>query len=202
MPEEETMHFCTQCGGPVQLLIPAGDDRPRHVCDRCGTIHYRNPKLVAGAIVEHDGRLLLCRRAIEPRYGTWTIPAGYMENGETIAGCARREASEEAGAVLAGLTPYAVLDLPFIDQVYFVFRAGLATPDVRPGAESLEVRFFDPAEIPWAELSFAVVRQVLRCYCDDRAGGVFPFRNLEVPRTEEAGEDWQCGGRPVGRNPD
>lgn len=196
------MQFCSQCGGQLEVRIPAGDDRPRHVCDRCGTIHYRNPKLVAGAIVEEDGRLLLCRRAIEPQYGTWTIPAGYMENGETVAECARREAREEAGADLAAMVPYAMLDLPFIDQVYFIFRAGLNTPEVAPGAESLEVRFFTPEEIPWHELSFAVVRQVLRCYCDDRAGGVFPFRNLEVPRTEEEGRDWQCDGPAVGRPPE
>ena len=192
------MRFCSQCGGTLKVRIPAGDDRPRHVCDRCGIIHYQNPKLVAGAIVEEDGRLLLCRRAIEPRYGFWTIPAGYMENGETVAECARREAREEAGASLAELAPYAMLDLPFIDQVYFVFRAGLATPEVAPGAESLDVRFFSPAEIPWPELSFAVVRQVLRCYCDDLAGGVFPFRSLEVPRTEALERQWQCGGEQPG----
>lgn len=180
----------------MQLRTPAGDDRPRHVCDHCGSIHYQNPKLVAGAIVEHDGRLLLCRRAIEPQYGTWTIPAGYMEKGETITECARREAREEAGAELAEMAPYAILDLPFIDQVYFIFRAGLATPDVLPGPESLEVRFFAPAEIPWPELSFAVVRQVLRHYCADRANGMFPFRNLVVPQTDKKGKDRQCG-RPA-----
>jgi ADP-ribose pyrophosphatase YjhB (NUDIX family) len=188
------MKYCSQCAGPVQLRQPAGDDRPRHVCDRCGVIHYQNPKLVAGAIVEQDGKLLLCRRAIEPRYGTWTIPAGYMENGETVAECASREAREEAGTELAAIIPYALLDLPFIDQVYFIFRAGLATSTVQAGAESLEVRFFDPAEIPWSELSFTVVRQVLRRYCADRTGGAFPFRNLEVPRTDEEGDDWQCAG--------
>lgn len=192
------MNYCSQCGSPVQLQQPAGDDRPRHVCSRCGAIHYQNPKLVAGAIVERDGKLLLCRRAIEPRYGTWTIPAGYMENGETVAECARREAREEAGADLAALAPYALLDLPFIGQVYFVFRAGLATPDVQPGAESLEVRFFDPAEIPWSELSFAVVRQVLRSYCADRPHGIYPFRQLAVPHAEGEGEDWQCGDHPAG----
>ena len=196
------MNYCSRCAGPVQLPQPAGDDRPRHVCDRCGTIHYQNPKLVAGAIIEQGGKLLLCRRAIEPRYGTWTIPAGYMENGETVAECARREAREEAGANLAAIAPYALLDLPFIGQVYFVFRAALATPDVQAGTESLEVRFFDPAEIPWSELSFAVVRQVLRSYCDDRAGGVYPFRNLEVPHPDGEGEDWLCGWHPAGRIPE
>lgn len=174
------MNYCSDCGSRVTYRIPPGDDRPRFVCLSCGTIHYQNPKLVAGCIPEWHDKILLCRRAIEPRYGKWTIPAGYLENGETVSDGARRETLEEAGAEVDNLTPYALLSLPFVSQVYFLFRARLIQGRFRTGEESLEVKLYRPEDIPWDELAFSVIREALRLYCEDRPAGVFPFRVGDV----------------------
>jgi len=132
------MNFCSQCGGVVSIRTPDGDTLPRHVCDGCGHIHYSNPKLVVGCIAEWEEKILLCRRAIEPRLGLWTIPAGFMENLETSEQAAARETLEEACAQVSDLVPYGLYDLPKISQVYLIYRARMATPDHGPGHESLE----------------------------------------------------------------
>ena len=165
------MNFCPQCGGPVSREIPPGDNRPRFVCQQCHTIHYQNPRMVVGTIPEWDGRILLCRRAIAPRAGLWTLPAGYLENGETMVDGARRETREEAEVELQELTPFALFDLPFINQIYLMFRGALASTDWRPGQESLEVRLFAEKDLPWEELAFVVIRETLECYCRDRSRG-------------------------------
>ena len=175
------MNYCPQCGSAVRLGIPPGDDRARFICDGCQAIHYVNPKMVVGAIVMEQEKLLMCRRAIEPRLGTWTLPAGYMENGETIEEAARREAREEAGAALVDLRPYALLNLPTIDQVYFMFLARLQAGNFSAGAESLEVRLIDLEDIPWKELSFPVISRVLEVFVVDCQRQTFPFRILDVP---------------------
>lgn len=162
------MNFCSQCGAEVALRIPSGDDRPRYVCDVCSTVHYQNPKLVVGCIPEWEDRILLCRRAIEPRRGLWTLPAGFMENGETTQQGAARETWEEAQARVAIGPPYALFNLPHIDQVYLLFRARLLDLDFGPGEESLEVRLFAMADIPWDALAFAVVKETLALYDQDR----------------------------------
>lgn len=167
------MKFCSDCGAPVRRQIPVGDDRPRFVCDRCQTIHYQNPRLVVGSIPEWEDRILLCRRAIEPRYGLWTLPAGYLENGETMQDGARRETREEAGAELGALAPFAMFDLPFIRQIYVMFRGRLASNNCYPGTESLECRLFAEADIPWETLAFLVVRETLQRYFGDRPAGRF-----------------------------
>ena len=158
------MNYCSNCGKPLKLRIPSGDDRPRFVCNGCETIHYSNPKMVVGSIPESNGKILLCRRAIEPRLGKWTLPAGYMENGETVADCAKRESLEEALAKVENLRPYALLNLPHINQVYFIFRAHLANDDYGAGSESLEVKLYRPDDIPWSELAFPVIHEVLKLY--------------------------------------
>ena len=171
------MKFCTTCGGPLVLQVPPGDSRRRHVCSRCGEIHYLNPKLVTGCIPESDdGRILLCRRAIEPRYGLWTLPAGFMENGESCQEGAARETLEEANARVEILQLYTTFNLPHIDQVYLLFRGRLLEGGFSPGEESLEVDLFDEADIPWNELAFAVVRETLRLYFEDRRRGVYQPR--------------------------
>jgi ADP-ribose pyrophosphatase YjhB (NUDIX family) len=167
------MKYCSECATPVQWQIPAGDNRPRHVCPGCGLIHYRNPKLVVGTLPEWRDRLLLCRRAIEPRRGLWTLPAGFLENGETAWQGAARETLEEAGARVRPLALYSLFNLPHIDQIYLLFRATLLEPECQPGAESLEVGLFTEAEIPWRELAFPVIRETLTRYYQDRAAGAF-----------------------------
>ncbi|WP_232370961.1 NUDIX hydrolase [Desulfogranum marinum] len=174
------MNYCTGCGRKVTLQMVAGDDRPRFVCDNCGTIHYQNPKMVVGAIPEVNGKILFCRRAIEPRKNSWTLPAGYLENGETASQGAQREAMEEAYAELDNVQPYALLNITAINQIYMIFRAQLINTDFRAGTESLEVKLFEPNDIPWDELAFPVINDVLRVYCKDLQRGVFPFRELET----------------------
>ena len=169
------MKFCSNCGTPVTLRVPPGDSLQRHVCDACGTIHYQNPRMVVGCIVEHGDRVLLCRRGIEPRHGYWTVPAGYMENGEATFQGAARETLEEANAQVEIDSLYALYNIPHINQVYILFRARLLDPHVRPGAETLEVWLFAENEIPWDRIAFASVRNALAHYYEDRRKGEFPF---------------------------
>ncbi|MCP9453159.1 MAG: NUDIX hydrolase [Nitrospira sp.] len=167
------MKYCSQCGAPVVKKIPPGDHLPRHVCNRCEHIHYHNPKIVAGCIPEWESQILLCRRAIEPRLGLWTFPAGFMELGESTEEAAIRETLEEAHAAVKITALYAVLSLPHIGQVYLVFRGRMVAPSYKPGPESLEVRLFSLASIPWDQIAFPVVRETLRRYVDDVASGQF-----------------------------
>lgn len=169
------MKFCSSCGAPVTLRVPPGDTLPRHVCDTCTTIHYLNPRMVVGCIPEWEDRILLCRRAIEPRHGLWTVPAGYMENGETTFQGAVRETLEEANARVEIGSLYALYNIPHINQVYMLFRARLLDTDVRPGAETLEVRLMAENEIPWDEIAFASVRNTLTHYYEDRRRGEYQF---------------------------
>lgn len=169
------MNYCSHCGARVELRVPEGDTLPRHVCTSCGTIHYENPKMVVGCIPEWENRILLCRRAIEPRRGLWTVPAGFMENAETTAEGAQRETLEEANARVEILGLYALFNIPHINQVYMLFRARLLDLDFSAGAESLETRLFDEDEIPWNEIAFITVRRTLRHYFDDRRRGEFEF---------------------------
>jgi ADP-ribose pyrophosphatase YjhB (NUDIX family) len=147
--------------GPTTLKVPEGDSRERLVCDSCGFVLYRNPKVVVGSVCADGDRILLCRRAIEPRRGFWTIPAGYMELNETTADGAMREAREEAGASIAIQSLLAVYSIPRISQVQVIFAARLAAPDIAPGVETLEARLTPWSEIPWADLAFPSVRWAL-----------------------------------------
>ncbi|WJW75064.1 NUDIX hydrolase [Thiohalobacter sp. IOR34] len=180
------MKYCSECAAPVSLQVPAGDSRPRYVCDSCRTIHYQNPNIVAGCIVEEQGRILLCRRAIEPRHGLWTLPAGFMENGETSSQAAERETREEANARVRVEDLYTLFDLPHINQVYMLFRARFEVSGFSAGSESLEVGLFAEEEIPWDSLAFPVVKATLRLYFADRAAGAFRLRLGEIQR--RAGE--------------
>ena len=168
--------FCNSCGAKVTHRIPEGDLLERAVCDACNLVHYQNPKIVVGCLPTRGNRILMCRRAIEPRYGLWTLPAGYMENNESASEGAAREAMEEANARVEIEDLYTVYSIPHISQVYMMFRARLLDADVSPGIESLEVKLVDESEIPWDQLAFAMVRRTLMHFLEDRKRGVFVTR--------------------------
>lgn len=180
------MKFCSTCGQPVELRIPPGDNRPRAICTACGTVHYQNPLIVAGCVPEWQGRILLCRRAIEPRRGYWTVPAGFMENGETLQAAAARESLEEAEARVEIGSLLAISHVLHADQVHISFRARLLDPNVAPGTESLEVGLYDESEIPWDDIAFPSIAFALRCYLEDRRQGVesLHFSDIGQPRRD------------------
>ena len=169
------MKYCSNCGTPVELRVPKGDTLPRYVCPACCIIHYHNPKMVVGCIPEWEDKILLCRRAIEPRHGFWTLPAGFMENAETLVQAAARETMEEANARVEMGALYAIYNLPHINQVYILFRAQLLDLNSKPGIESLDVKLFSEKEIPWDEIAFRVIRTPLERYFDECHQGQFHF---------------------------
>ena len=187
------VNYCSACGSDrIELRIPDGDTLPRFVCGACGAIHYQNPKVVVGCLPEWEDQVLLCRRAIEPRHGLWTLPAGFLENGETIVAGALRETLEEANARVAIGELYTVISLPHISQIYMVFRARLVDLDFGPGPESLEVRLFREEEIPWEEMAFRTIGRTLRNYFVDRRFGAFPTRVSALERSAApAGSGWR-----------
>jgi ADP-ribose pyrophosphatase YjhB (NUDIX family) len=154
--------YCNNCGAEVVYKIPAGDDHVRAICSTCKSIHYQNPKIITGVIVEHQGQILLAKRAIEPRYGSWTIPAGFMELDETTQAGAARECYEETEALLKNIELFGVYNIIANSQVYTIFRAQLAKAHFKATVESLDVRLFSPAEIPWQEISFPCVDAALK----------------------------------------
>lgn len=169
------MNFCSQCGQPVVVKTPPGDHLPRHVCDHCGTVHYQNPKLVVGCLCEWEGRILLCRRAIEPRAGYWTLPAGFMENGEGVEHGAARETREEALADAEDLVPLALVNVPHVNQVHLMFRARLRDGRFGAGPETLEAMLYAETDVPWQDIAFPSVRYALERYFADRRRGQFGF---------------------------
>ncbi len=182
------MRFCADCGAPVELRTPQDDNRERYVCTACDIIHYQNPKIIVGAIPEwEDGRILLCLRAIEPRHGLWTLPAGFMENGETVTQGAARETLEEANARVDIHELLGVYNLPYINQVQMLFRATLLDLDFSPGVESLDVKLFKEEDIPWEQLAFRPVRYTLEHYFADRKRGQFKLHSGDLaPPTPKA----------------
>ncbi|MEJ2643151.1 MAG: NUDIX hydrolase [Desulfosarcinaceae bacterium] len=180
------MNYCSHCGGPLISRIPPDDDRLRCVCPACGRVHYQNPKLVVGCIplweerASGEERILICKRAIGPRLGYWTLPAGYLENGETAAQGAARETLEETGAEVVDLAPYRMYDIVHVHQIYFIFRARLKAPDFHPTEESAEVKLISESQIPWDEIAFPVIQKSLEDYLRDRPTRHFPFANDEI----------------------
>ncbi len=176
------MNFCSSCGKSVIKKIPEGDNRERHVCEHCLIIHYENPRVIAGVLPTYQDQILLCRRAIEPRHGFWTLPAGFLENGESSLQGALRECEEEANAQVVAPEFYALFDIPQINQVYVFYRAELAAPVFNPTFESSEVVLFNEADIPWSELAFPVVELALHHFLNDRQNGEFVVRHEEIRR--------------------
>ncbi|WP_292931986.1 NUDIX hydrolase [Noviherbaspirillum sp.] len=183
------MKFCSECAHPVSLLIPPDDNRPRYVCEQCGTIHYQNPKMVIGSIPvwEQNGetRVLLCKRAIEPRHGYWTLPAGFMENNETTGEAAMRETLEEAGARIELHELFSLLNVPHVHQVHMFYRATLLDLNYQAGVESLEVELFSEAQIPWEDIAFPTVAHTLKFFFADLArirgeGGAYSLHTRDI----------------------
>ncbi|MXN73504.1 NUDIX domain-containing protein [Burkholderia sp. 4701] len=177
------MKFCSVCGHEVIARIPQGDNRERFVCDQCGTIHYQNPRNVVGTVPVWGEQVLLCRRAIEPRYGFWTLPAGFMEMGETTAEAAARETLEEAGARVEVQSLFTLLNVPHVHQVHLFYLARLVDPAFEAGEESLEVKLFDEADIPWDDIAFPTVSQTLRFFFADRAAGDYGVHTGDIFRS-------------------
>lgn len=167
------MNYCSTCGEKVSLLIPKGDNRHRYVCNSCQTVHYENPKIVTGCIPQWQDKVLLCKRAIEPRYGLWTLPAGFMENEETNLQGAARETAEEANAQVENMQLFCVFSIAHINQVYTMYRGDLVGGIASPGDESLDVALMDEDEIPWQDIAFQVINETLKLYYQDKKKGVF-----------------------------
>lgn len=177
------MKFCSACGAPTEHRIPEDDNRPRHICTQCKTIHYQNPNIVAGTIPVHEDKILLCRRAIEPRHGFWTLPAGFMENQETTTEAAMRETWEEAEARVNIDGLYTVINVPQIDQVHMFFRATIIDGIFGVGIESLETRLFREEDIPWNDLAFPTIRKTLQLFFEERRLGVFNVHVTDIVRS-------------------
>lgn len=175
------MNYCSECGKSVTQKIPSGDNLPRFVCDSCQAIHYHNPKIVAGCIPEWEDQILLCRRAIEPKAGLWTFPAGFMELGEGAEQAARRETLEEAQAEVTITRLHSVLSLPHIGQVYLTFVGRLLAKKFGIGAESIDVQLFDRSKIPWGQIAFPVIQAALQRYLDDISRGEFRLHVADLP---------------------
>ncbi len=165
------MNFCSKCGQSVAKTIPKGDNRERYVCRDCGTVHYQNPLIVAGCVPEYQGKILLCRRAIEPRLGYWTVPAGFMELDETLTDAAARETLEEAEAVVDVGALIAIIDVLQAKQVHVFFSGTLRKPEYGAGDESLAAALFSTDDIPWDEIAFPSVRLALEQFLRNRETG-------------------------------
>jgi ADP-ribose pyrophosphatase YjhB (NUDIX family) len=164
---------CRACGTAVQYRVPDGDNRERAVCPACATIHYENPNNVVGTVPVWGDQVLLCRRAIEPRYGLWTLPAGFLELGETTAEGALRETDEEAGAKIQLGALFTVLNVVRVGQLHLFYLARMLDTSLNPGSETIEARLFHEADIPWDQIAFRTVRTTLQHYFDDRRAGRF-----------------------------
>ncbi len=200
------MNYCNHCGARVELRIPPGDHLPRYVCASCATIHYENPRLVVGCVPEHDGRILICKRAIEPRRGFWTVPAGFMENNETLQQAAARESQEEALAEVGIGSLLSVVHVLHAHQVHVFFRASLPKAEFGAGPESLEVKLVRPEDIPWADIAFPSTVFTLERYLADREAGrdehhftTIAERSAGTGRTPIPEESAGTGRTPIDR---
>ena len=179
-PAPRMQKFCSQCATPITRTIPSGDNRERDLCNHCGAVHYQNPRLVVGTMPVWQDKVLLCLRAIEPRANTWTLPAGFMELAETISQGAERETQEEAGVQIKLGQLYTVIDIPHVDQVHVYFLAEALGPELDPGPETLEARWYAFDEIPWENLAFQSVHTTLKHYLKDCESGVFPTHHYSL----------------------
>ena len=176
------MKYCNNCGNEVELRIPDDDNLPRYCCNKCSAIHYQNPKVVVGTVPVRERKILLCKRAIDPRYGLWTLPAGFLENGETIEQGAFRETKEETKTEVKMGKLYAIFNIPQISQIYMLFLAEVLKEDFGKTSESLEVSLFEEENIPWEELAFPFVPLVIKHYLNDKKSNRFDLRIETIER--------------------
>lgn len=175
------MKFCSDCGHAVNYSVPEGDNRKRAVCSNCNTIHYQNPRIIAGTLPVFENRILLCKRAIEPRLGYWTLPAGFMEENESLEEGALRETYEEAGINLKCGQLLASISVPFISQVHVFFHAEMQSPEhAESTSESLEVKLFSFDDIPWEEIAFPTVKKTLKNFLQDNENGQLQTRVFDI----------------------
>ena len=174
------IRHCRACGQPPEYRIPADDNRERAVCTACSEIHYENPLNVVGTVPVWGEQVLLCRRNIEPRYGLWTLPAGFMELGETTTEGALRETDEEAGARIELLGLFSLLNVVRVGQVHLFYRARLLDTHFAPGPETIEAQLFDEHQVPWDQLAFRTVRETLLRYFEDQRRGAFGLHVSDI----------------------
>jgi ADP-ribose pyrophosphatase YjhB (NUDIX family) len=179
------MKFCTGCGSKVIRRITVNEDRERSVCPHCDTVFYSNPKVIVGCLAHHQDRVLLCQRAIEPGKGLWTLPAGFMEDGESTAEGAARETWEEARARVDNMHLYRVIDAPTINQVYILYRCVVVNGDFGVGLESKDAGLYMKSEIPWDELAFSSVSEILRQFYLDLSTGAFPVKAFTLEHVDQ-----------------
>lgn len=195
----QTMKYCPSCGADMERRIPPGDNRERDVCSRDGEVFYSNPRVVVGTVTEQDGRILMCKRAIEPRKHFWTLPAGFLELRETATDAGIRETLEEACAVVEIDGLFSFVNVTHIGQIHMFYRAHMTEPGFEAGPESLEVRFMTEDEIPWSQLAFPTVFLTLSRYFEDRRSGQFQVHDvgLEKGSWKSMGLDMEPAGSPV-----
>jgi len=179
------MKYCHTCSSELSIKTPLNDDRERYVCEACGEVHYQNPNIIVCSLPCYEDQVLLCKRSIEPRYGLWTLPGGFMENNETTHEGACRETLEEACARIKIHGLYTYYSLPYINQVHLFFRSTLLDLDFSAGAESLEVELFKEKDIPWDEIAFPAVTNTLQHYYRDLSQGSFPVHYADIFLTKD-----------------
>ena len=180
MFQPRSIRHCKACGAATRYIVPADDNRERAVCTVCALVHYENPLNVVGTVPAWGEQVLLCRRNIEPRYGFWTLPAGFLELGESTADGAIRETVEEAGARIELEGLFTVLNVVRVGQLHLFYRARLLDTEFAPGPETIEARLFDEASVPWDELAFRTVRETLLHYFEDRRRGRFELHTADI----------------------
>ena len=174
------MRFCPKCGHQVNMEIPDGDNRERAVCPKCDFIDYDNPRMITGTLPLFEGKILLCKRNIEPRLGYWTLPAGFMENNETALEGALRETLEESGSHAIAKQPFSIISIPHVNQVHLYYLAELRQADFHPTSESSEVALFELHDIPWDDIAFSSVTKTLKFFLDDHKTGHYGFHEASI----------------------
>ncbi|MDW3094643.1 MAG: NUDIX domain-containing protein [Gammaproteobacteria bacterium] len=177
---QNEINYCSRCGAKIEKSNHLKDDVSTHMCVNCNAVYYENPKIIVLSLIDYRGKVLLCKRAIKPRLGFWTLPGGYMEKNETVEEAAIRETQEETGVIVNKLHLYTLVNCPKINQVYFVFRGSVNSDYTEAGEECMDAKFFAECDIPWDTLSYKLMNQVLDWFYDDKSNGKYLFRTHDT----------------------